>query len=87
MSYNTYPGWHMREMIRHMMLYHADQFDDTKDRIERARALMLFLESSVPSENNFYGQLLKNEFDLTKRSQDSYFFHEQLEDINVPIYF
>ena len=22
-SYNTYPGWHMRGMIRDMMLYHA----------------------------------------------------------------
>jgi methyltransferase-like protein/2-polyprenyl-3-methyl-5-hydroxy-6-metoxy-1,4-benzoquinol methylase len=86
-SYNAYPGWHMREMIRHMMLYHADQFEDTKERIEQARALMQFLESSVPTENNYYGQLLKNEFDLIKRSQDSYLFHEHLEDINVPIYF
>ena len=86
-SYNTYPGWHMREMIRHMMLYHADQFDDTKERIEQARALMQFLESSVPTENNHYGLLLKNEFDLIKRSQDSYLFHEHLEEINAPIYF
>ena len=86
-SYNTYPGWHMREMIRHMMLYHADQFEDTKERIEQARALMQFLESSVPTENNCYGLLLKNEFDLIKRSQDSYLFHDHLEDINAPIYF
>lgn len=86
-SYNTYPGWHMREMIRHMMIYHADQFEDTKERIEQARALMQFLESSVTTKNNYYGQLLKNEFDLIKRSQDSYLFHEHLEDINSPIYF
>ena len=70
-----------------MMLYHADQFDDTKERIEQARALMQFLESSVPTENNYYGQLLKNEFDLIKRSQDAYLFHDHLEDINAPIYF
>ena len=25
-SYNTYPGWHMREMIRDMMRFHANQF-------------------------------------------------------------
>ena len=86
-SYNTYPGWHMREMIRHMMLYHADQFNDTKERIQQARALMQFLESSVPTENNYYGMLLKKEFDLIKQSRDSYFFHDNLEDINAPIYF
>jgi methyltransferase-like protein/SAM-dependent methyltransferase len=86
-SYNTYPGWHMREMIRHMMLYHADQFNDTKERIQQARALMQFLESSVPTENNYYGMLLKKEFDLIKQSQDSYLFHDHLEDINAPIYF
>ncbi len=27
-SYNTYPGWHMRGMVRDMMLFHANQFPD-----------------------------------------------------------
>ena len=29
-SYNTYPGWHMRGMIRDMMRYHAGRFDDRR---------------------------------------------------------
>jgi len=86
-SYNTYPGWHMREMIRHMMLFHANQFKDSKERIEQARALMQFLEGSVPTDNNYYGLLLKNEFELINRSHDWYLFHDHLEDINAPIYF
>ncbi len=39
-SYNTYPGWHMREMVRHMMRYHAGRFDEPKEQIEQARALL-----------------------------------------------
>jgi len=86
-SYNTYPGWHMREMIRHMMRYHANRFVDTTERIEQARALIDFLSSSVPTENSYYGMLLKDELELIKRCKDSYLFHEHLEEINAPIYF
>lgn len=86
-SYNTYPGWHMREMIRRMMLYHSNQFEKSKERIEQARALMDFLASSVPTENNYYGLLLKNEIELIKRSRDWYLFHDHLEEVNAPVYF
>lgn len=86
-SYNTYPGWHMREMIRRMMLYHADQFTESKERIEQARALMDFLAHTVPTENNYYGMLLKSELELIKQSRDWYLFHDHLENVNEPVYF
>jgi len=86
-SYNTYPGWHMREMIRHMMLYHARQFNEPEKKIEQARALMDFLAGSIPTENNHYGMLLKSELDLIRRCRDSYLFHEHLEEVNAPVYF
>lgn len=86
-SYNTYPGWHMREMIRRMMLYHANQFDKTKERIEQSRALMDFLANSVPTENNHYGMLLQSELDLIRKSSDSYLYHDHLEEVNDPVYF
>ena len=86
-SYNTYPGWHMREMIRRMMLYHSRQFDQPRERIEQARAMMDFMARSVPTENNYFGLLLRSELDLIRRSKDSYLFHEHLEEINAPLYF
>ncbi|MEX1042790.1 MAG: class I SAM-dependent methyltransferase, partial [Pirellulaceae bacterium] len=33
-SYNTYPGWHMRGMIRDMMQYHVRNFEDPPRRIQ-----------------------------------------------------
>ena len=49
-SYNTFPGWHMRGMIRHMMRYHVQQFADPNMQIKQARALHTFLSENVPAE-------------------------------------
>jgi methyltransferase-like protein/cyclopropane fatty-acyl-phospholipid synthase-like methyltransferase len=86
-SYNTYPGWHMREMIRHMMLYHSNQFQQTQERIDQARALVDFLAESVPAEDDPYGLLLQTELDNIRRSTDSYLFHDHMEVVNAPVYF
>jgi len=86
-SYNTYPGWHMREMIRHMMLYHANQFQETQERIDQARALVDFLAESIPAEEDPYGLLLQTELDNIRRSSDSYLFHDHMEVVNAPVYF
>jgi methyltransferase-like protein/cyclopropane fatty-acyl-phospholipid synthase-like methyltransferase len=86
-SYNTYPGWHMREMIRSMMIYHTRQFSDNRQQLQQARALIEFLANSVPTENNHYGMLLKSELELIKKSKDYYLFHDHLEEFNLPVYF
>jgi methyltransferase-like protein/SAM-dependent methyltransferase len=85
-SYNTYPGWHLREMVRHMMRYHADQFSDADEQVEQARAMLKFLASASHSAGP-YGQLLAEEADRAARAPDSYIFHEHLERTNLPLYF
>jgi SAM-dependent methyltransferase len=42
-SYNTYPGWHMRGMIRQMMLHHVRNIMDPVERINAARDILGFL--------------------------------------------
>jgi SAM-dependent methyltransferase len=86
-SFNTYPGWHLRESVRHMMRYHAMPFDTPAERIEQARALLDFLAGAVPHEGNAYGQVLARELDLLARCSDSYLYHEHLEPTNAPLYF
>ena len=86
-SYNTYPGWHFRGMIRDMMRYHTRAFTDPKMRAAQARALLDFLAQSVPTTDNAYGTLLKNELDYLRRHQDYYLLHDYLEEANLPIYF
>jgi methyltransferase-like protein/SAM-dependent methyltransferase len=86
-SYNTYPGWHMREMVRHMMRYHAGRFDESAEQINQARALLDFLAASVAPDDGAYGQLLTGELERIRQATDSYLFHEQLEQNNRPLYF
>jgi methyltransferase-like protein/SAM-dependent methyltransferase len=85
-SYNTYPGWHLRGAIRRMMLYHARQFHEIPERIGQARALLDFLAGAVDTTTP-YGAFLRAELTLVNRVRDSYLFHDHLEEINEPVYF
>src|SRR5205823_580001 len=85
-SYNTYPGWHMRGMIRDMMRYHALRFATPNQRTEQARALLDFLATSVRQEGP-YSVLLKSELEGLRHQADHYLYHEHLEDVNDPLYF
>ncbi len=86
-SYNTYPGWHMRGMIRDMMRYHAFRFDKPQDRIGQARALLDFLAQATNKDTGAYGILLRAELELLRKQSDHYLYHEQLEEYNQPLYF
>jgi methyltransferase-like protein/2-polyprenyl-3-methyl-5-hydroxy-6-metoxy-1,4-benzoquinol methylase len=88
-SYNTYPGWHMRGMIRAMMGLHDQRFRDQPPlaRVAQARALLAFLAEAVPQENTPYSLLLREHLELLKQCSDPYLFHEHLEECNEPVYF
>ncbi len=86
-SYNTYPGWHMREMLRRMMLYHIRSVNEPQRRVEQARALLRFLAGAVGDKESAYGKFLASELDSLSRHSDGYLIHDHLEENNVPMYF
>ncbi|EXI79544.1 MAG: tRNA (guanine-N(7)-)-methyltransferase [Candidatus Accumulibacter appositus] len=86
-SYNTYPGWHIRGIVRDMMLYRSGQFTDPATRLSQAKALVEFVAGAARSDNDPYRQLLKNEVAGFEHSDDYYLHHEHLEEDNHPIYF
>ncbi|HXD86878.1 MAG TPA: class I SAM-dependent methyltransferase [Urbifossiella sp.] len=85
-SYNTYPGWHMRGMIRDMMKYHSNNFPEPRQRVQQARALLDFLAASARQEGP-YSALLKSELESIRNQSDNYLYHEHLEQVNEPLYF
>jgi methyltransferase-like protein len=85
-SYNTYPGWRIRGMIRDMMLYHSANASDARAKVQQARALLHFLAQGAPADTP-YGQILKQELETIGKEQDAYLFHDHLEDTNEPVYF
>ncbi len=94
-SYNTYPGWHMLKTVREMMLYHTRNVSEPNLRIAKARALLDFLADSLATASEYsnsklvkaYSGFLQSEKTHIGDSTDSYVFHEELEEINDPIYF
>jgi methyltransferase-like protein/cyclopropane fatty-acyl-phospholipid synthase-like methyltransferase len=87
LSYNTYPGWHLRGMVREMFKYHSDAFSDPRTRVQEARALLDFLIKAVPDPQGTYARVLKDEQKMLEDVQDTYVFHEHLDDVNHPVYF
>ena len=53
-SYNTYPGWHARGMVREMMGFHAKRFDDPSVRVGQARAFLEFVAKGVTEPDTAY---------------------------------
>jgi len=86
-SYNTYPGWHLRGMVREMVKYHAQRFDDPSVRVPQSRAFLDYLARSLPQPDSAFAHVLRDEQERWKEVADYYLFHEHLEDENQPLYF
>lgn len=86
-SYNTYPGWHGRGMVREMLNFHVRRFEEPQVRVAQARAFLDFLVNSVRAKDGTHARLLKEEADFLRNTPDYYLFHEHLEDVNYPLYF
>ncbi|HEX4128839.1 MAG TPA: class I SAM-dependent methyltransferase [Pirellulales bacterium] len=86
-SYNTFPGWHVRRMVREMMCFHVKRFEDKAVRVREAREFLDFLTTNVRLPKGLYAHLLKEEAEALRNQPDYYLLHEHLEDINEPLYF
>lgn len=86
-SYNVFPGWHVRGMIRGMMLYHVrNHRGSLEEQAADARGFLELLASQTDAESS-YGKVLRKEVELIRWNPDEYVVHEFLEDTNHPIYF
>jgi SAM-dependent methyltransferase/methyltransferase-like protein len=86
-SYNTYPGWHRRGLVRDMLRYHGARFDEPERRVAEARAFLEFLTAAIPDQEGLYARVVKAEADMLRDLPDTYLFHEHLEAENHPLYF
>ncbi len=85
-SYNTYPGWRLRTVVRDICLRHAGSAGAPEVRVASARWIMDQL-SRLSSTTSPYGQLLREEAEFNARQPDSYILGEFLATHNAPCYF
>lgn len=85
-SYNTYPGAHLRMMLREMMLFHIQGYEDPSKRIQQAGALLSFLQT-VSTGDDPYLLLMKKEAERIRNFPGAHLFHDDLAEFNIPVYF
>lgn len=86
-SYNTLPGWHIRGMVRDMIMYHDDPSLQPSERIARGRALIETLAALESGPLTVHAATLREELETLRSVNDAHFMHEQLEPYNSPVYF
>jgi methyltransferase-like protein/cyclopropane fatty-acyl-phospholipid synthase-like methyltransferase len=89
LSYNTYPGWHLRSMARDLLRFHAHGGGDSdaRTRVKEARTVLDFVIKASPTPDETYVRVLKDEQEVLENAPDTYIYHEHLEADNHPVYF
>ena len=86
LSFNTYPGWHVRMWAREAMLFHTKDIVDPLARARAARDFILTLAQS-PFASGDKSALLRGEVQYMQGKPESYILHDYLEPSNHPVYF
>lgn len=93
-SYNTYPGWHLLGILRDAMLYHTRKITEPQRRITEAQAMLSFMAEHVLDPESIYGAFcqsyvshLEQEIGSFGPLGNSFLLHDQLEEVNQPVYF
>ncbi|MCV7226558.1 class I SAM-dependent methyltransferase [Mycolicibacterium komossense] len=85
-SYNVYPGWKSKEVLRDAMLLASGASTTPGEKIRDARGMLDFLEEVAPSD----GVMARVIAECKASSEgfgDSYLLHDELETFNSPCYF
>jgi methyltransferase-like protein len=85
-SYNALPGGHLRRMTREMMLWHVRDLGGADERVGAARGLVELLSAGA-GESQAFSLMLKEEAERVKRYRPEQLFHDDLADVNDPVYF
>lgn len=85
-SYNCYPGWKAKEVVRDAMILRGRHAGSKERPLAYARGMIDFL-SGVTDPNSLMGRIMAEQSGALNSFQDSYLQHEFLELYNSPCYF
>jgi len=84
-SYNAYPGSHLRDMTREILRYHVRDIADPDQRLRQAHKLMqTVIAIDEPSP---YARALREQMERMLKFSDALLFHDDLAEISTPFYF
>ncbi|SAK74074.1 putative methyltransferase regulatory domain protein [Caballeronia hypogeia] len=78
LNYNTYPGWHVRGLIRRLLLSRTRTGSSLRERALLAQEIAAQLAQSIRAGDHPFTQLLVRELDFVSEHHFSYIAHEYL---------
>lgn len=85
-SYNTFPGWHIGDIIRELLQFKTEKFPDPYQKIQQARQTITQLRQVLENDTSAYAQCLKNEIALLEQHSSNQLLHEHLAQYHYPLY-
>lgn len=85
-SYNVYPGWKSKEILRDAMLLASGGSVTPEEKVRNARRMVDFLEDVAPPDSAL-ARILAESRAHALGYGDSYLLHDELETFNSPCYF
>jgi len=85
-SYNAFPGAHLRDMVRNMMRFHTQNISEPMEKVGNAVSFLSFLAENT-SATKTYQPVLQEELIRHSKHDATAIFHDDLADIYQPFYF
>jgi methyltransferase-like protein/SAM-dependent methyltransferase len=85
-SYNVYPGWKAKEIVRDAMMLRGGDRETPGEKLGYGRGMIDFLEEVAPADSVLARALADFRAEGTN-AKDYYVLHEHLETFNTPCYF
>jgi SAM-dependent methyltransferase len=85
-SYNTYPGCHLRQMMWEMLKFHTADLGDANARLTEARALIRLVAHGVAQADEYTEPVVVEARRMEERIP-ALLFHDDLSPVNDPVYF
>jgi SAM-dependent methyltransferase len=85
-SYNTYPGCHVRQMMWEMLKFHTADLGDANARLTEARALIRLVAHGVAQPDEYTEPVVVEAKRMEERIP-ALLFHDDLSPVNDPVYF
>jgi methyltransferase-like protein len=86
-SYDTKPGWNMRETFRDMMRYHTVSITDKDTRTEQLKALTKFMVNTTAQSQDTYNRFVNEEIREFVQLPSAFVSQTFLDEENKPLYF
>lgn len=87
-SYNTYPGWKSKDIIRDLMLFGSNENLSSLERVDQGIATLDFVNNILSRDNSARSEVMRSLSRDVKENESKYYIaHEYFETFNQAFYF